>query len=82
MKEEFQLSHVEEAIILETERLYPKPIESIEDTYKRVKEFKQYLKDFINNSPNNHEGKIGVVGHGAYFRIYTTKEEFWTSQEF
>ena len=44
---------------------------------------KVFLKELVKNRRDlgngKEDGKVAVVGHSMFFRVYTTKEEYWNT---
>lgn len=69
---------LEDACLSFVEKNHPLVIESINSIYHRTLSVREYLKQYLlNHSAEIEEGKVCLVAHSSFFRIYTTKDEFW-----
>lgn len=64
---------------------YPKKIETFVELKARADSFKKDLESFLKNNQETDvvygkeadAAKVGVVGHSAHFRIYTSDPAYW-----
>ena len=69
--------------VLETIRsIFPAKFESILNIKDRSDSFRQDLATFVQGRNDlgmgSQMGKVGVVGHSVYFKVYTAKDDYWT----
>ena len=57
------------------QEIYPKSIESLDSSRARSDIVKSDIKSYLKSNPGLTN--IGLVGHNVFFRVLTTKPEFW-----
>lgn len=62
-------------VICET---FPKKFEDILNIKQRGDVFRKRLLNFLDLDDKIGFGKVGVVGHSVFFKVYTAKTEYWT----
>lgn len=45
---------------------------------QRADFFRKQLLNFLHSDGDIGFGKVGVVGHSVFFKVYTAKNEYWT----
>jgi len=38
----------------------------------------RFVKSKADIGLESEKGKVGVVGHSVYFKVYTAKDDYWT----
>lgn len=55
---------------------FPRRVEEILSTKERCDSFRKYLREFLSKRTDvgvsSNEGKVVIVGHSMFFRVYTT----------
>ena len=63
---------------------FPRRVEEILSTKARCDQFRNFVREFVKSRTDvgvgSSEGKVVVVGHSMFFRVYTTQEEFWRTK--
>jgi len=60
---------------------FPAAIESIENVKMRCDAYQKFMQEFIKTQDvgaNVDQGKIAMVTHSMFLRIYTTEDVYWT----
>lgn len=52
--------------------------ESIENTRLRVQSIADEVDEFTEYGPGANDDKVALVGHSMFFKLMTTKKEFWS----
>ena len=60
---------------------FPRRVEEILSTKARCEEFRKFVREYVQSRKDvgvgSTEGKVVVIGHSMFFRVYTTQEDFW-----
>ena len=73
-----------ETVIIDTLReMFPMEQETIEFTSHRAIAAKQEMFDYVKSDKKfgngMDDGKLAIVGHSMFFKLLTTKEEYWNT---
>ena len=63
---------------------FPRRVEEILSTKARCDNFRMFVREYVQSRKDvgvgSTEGKVVVVGHSMFFRVYTTQEDFWSTK--
>ena len=60
------------------EDIYPTDVETVESVYRRSLRLKEDIREYCEE---NKEGKMGLVSHSVFLRIYTCDDDYWKDEK-
>ena len=63
---------------------FPAKFESVLNIKKRCDDFREDLQEIVEATDGvgmvAKQGKIGVIGHSVYYRVYNAQQKYWTEK--
>jgi hypothetical protein len=63
---------------------FPAKYESVLNIKKRCEKFRVDLEEIVGSTDGvgiaAKKGKVGIIGHSVFYRVYNARKEFWTDK--